>query len=135
MLTLEDWGITPFMAYDIVKMKKEGKLDWVDSVKEIVWDEQIDPHTNDELVNILLKENSNCPLLVWGSVEHMNMFKEKGVDLFHMVPSTPGIETICGESLDKSTKLVELNGKQVNMFPFIMATSEFAMRSWDYRAD
>jgi hypothetical protein len=45
------------MAYDIAKMKKEGKLDWVDSVKEIVWDEQIDPHSDDELVNILIKEN------------------------------------------------------------------------------
>jgi hypothetical protein len=65
----------------------------------------------------------------------MNMFKEKGLDFFHMDPSTPGIETICSESFDKSTKPVELNGKQVNMFPFIVATSEFAMRSWDYRAD
>ena len=65
----------------------------------------------------------------------MNMFKEKGLNFFHMDPSTPGIETICSESFDKSTKPVELNGKQVNMFPFIVATSEFAMRSWDYRAD
>jgi hypothetical protein len=57
MLTLSDWGITPFKVYDIAKMKKEGKLDWVDSVKEIVWDEQIDPHSDDELVNILTKES------------------------------------------------------------------------------
>lgn len=56
-LTLDDWSVTPFMAYDIAKMKKEGKLDWVDSVKEIVWDEQIDPHSDDELVNILTKES------------------------------------------------------------------------------
>lgn len=57
MSTLKDWGITPFIAYDIPKMRREGKLDWVDSVKEIVWDEQLDPCSDDELVNILTKES------------------------------------------------------------------------------
>lgn len=65
----------------------------------------------------------------------MNMFKDKGLDFFfHMDRTTPDIETICSESLDKSTKSVELNGKVLNIFPVIVATSEFAMRSWDYRA-
>jgi hypothetical protein len=39
MVTLADWNITPFKAYDTAKMMKEGQLNWISSVKDVVWDE------------------------------------------------------------------------------------------------